>query len=153
MTTKHADSQRDSIVGGFQLEAPCVLVPWGIRKHEVVSLLPRAACSEEKGLIVISCQALNGLRCTVIPRFVPRDQPPLGGQLKALVIVRPGRDEHPTFDEFQEHLEMTFGQPTERSKATPDWPGEYRWRLRDVVVDHHMEFNVGPRERITIKKA
>ena len=78
--------------------------------------------------------------------------PPTGGTLEGLLLALPGARRPDSFQVWQEHLVRTFGPPTFSSSSSPDWPGEYKWELGDVLIDHHMEFDVGERERVSIRK-
>lgn len=134
---------------GYQLEQPNVLVPWGISQKHLQELFQGSELQGMKGFLSIRCTSLCGLSHFLNFRFSPRD-----GALYAFELSGNGGGSlEASYRKFQNHLETTFGPPTETS------PGELEdflsqiWRINDVQIIHAIQEHFGPAESLRITKS
>jgi hypothetical protein len=60
-------------------------------------------------------------------------------------------DQAGSYQEFQRHLEQTFGQPTSTTPGSEGFPS-HTWRLPGAEVVHFVYDRFGPEEHVRIKK-
>jgi hypothetical protein len=108
------------ILSGFQLEKPQVLVGWGISEEQLQELFRGSELRRVKdGYFFIRCTALCGLSHNVGFRFIPR----INGSLVAFELAGNGCGSlEDSYREFQNHLETTFGRPTDTSLGAEGFP-------------------------------
>jgi hypothetical protein len=131
---------------GFQIENPQVFVPWGISEVELVDLVPLAPHHVTTGYYVIDCTSLSGLSHALGFHFRPRED----GKLRTLEFFRRSYlDMHRSFDEFQRHLEETFGPPASESDPYEGMP-HYTWKVGKATIRHYVFDRFGPEEHVDI---
>jgi hypothetical protein len=101
------------------------------------------------GYYVIDCISLGGLSHKLGFHFHPSVEGRLA-EFEFFGSSYPHGDA--SFEAFQRHLEMTFGQPTVTSRGTEGFPS-YCWQLGDVEVIHVVQEHFGPAEYVRIRRA
>ena len=95
---------------GFQIEQPSVFIPWGTPEtqfQDTFNVLGARRVAD--GYFTAHCVSLGGLPHELGFHFHPRG----GGNLTELEFFRNSySDLSESYQEFQRHLEMTFGPPT-----------------------------------------
>lgn len=133
---------------GFQVEEPLVFVPWGITEAELRKLLDPHT-NVTAGYVTCACRALGGLSCQLGFHFEPRSN----GTLHELEFFRRTYpDERASFDEFQSHLETTFGSPHRSEPGILEYP-DFEWQFGAVLVKHRMGYRFMSEEHVRIRKA
>ena len=135
---------------GFQIEQPPVFVPWRVTEAELLGLLPGLRHVTD-GYYTTECVSLGGLTHLLGFHFEPR----LGGRLVELEFFRRAYpDLKQSFDDFQAHLEATFGPPTDTAAGTWDeaMPAA-RWLQGGASITHLVMDRFGPEERVRISVA
>lgn len=131
---------------GFQIEEPSVFVPWRTSEEELHALLPTLD-KVTRGYFVVECVSLGGLRHML---GLHLDFP--GGRLVELEFFRQSYpDQRASFDEFQRHLEATFGSPTRSGPGDEGFPW-YEWTQGGAMVRHFVFDRFGPEEHVRIIK-
>lgn len=133
---------------GFQIEEPSVFVPWDVTEQQLRELLePHGLRKVTFGYFTLSCRSLGGLSHELGFHFIPRNS----DHLTELEFFRakPTVELHHSFDEFQHHLELTFGPPT---RSVPGQAGftEHRWQLPGATIVHYVVDRFGPEEHVRI---
>ena len=136
---------------GFQIEDPAVFVPWGIGEDELLDLLPTKPHHLTSGYYVIDCTSLSGSKHALGFHF--RSDP---SKLKELEFFRRSNptypDLRPSFEDFQRHLELTFGPPTSESSGSEGLP-HFRWKVNEATIDHYVFDRFGPEEHVRITRS
>jgi hypothetical protein len=137
------------ILSGFQLEKPQVLVGWGISEEQLQELFRGSELRRVKdGYFFIRCTALCGLSHNVGFRFIPR----INGSLVAFELAGNGCGSlEDSYREFQNHLETTFGRPTDTSLGAEGFPTNI-WHIEDIQIIHAVQEHFGPAEQLRITK-
>jgi len=136
---------RRDIERGFHIEQPELFVPWGVSEPQLIALLGVQAAKIAPGYITCPCISLGGLAHQLGFHF----QPKTNGALVDLEFFRKKYpDEQASFEEFQEHLEMTFGIP--RSDAGIMGYASYLWEFGTVAVRHFMAYRYMSEEHVRI---
>jgi hypothetical protein len=131
---------------GFQIEDPLVFVPWRIATPDLRRLLPKTT-EVTSGYFVTECVSLGGLRHMLGFHFEPRD----GGELVELEFFRRSYpDLRASFDEFQRHLEATFGRPTRTATGDEGLPA-LTWFGGGATIRHFVLDRFGPEEHVRIR--
>jgi hypothetical protein len=133
---------------GFQIEEPRMFVLWGTPE----AAFPRLFANLNSRLVTdgyftARCTSLGGLHHELGFHFHPRR----GGRLVELEFFRrayPGLAA--SYQDFQEHLENSFGQPTDTSPGSAGFPSN-TWRLSGADVVHFVIDRFGPEEHVRIK--
>jgi len=135
---------------GFQLENPDVFVPWTVTEAGLRSLLLQHGLRKvTTGYFTISCSSLNGLQHELGFHFKPRD----GGRLDELEFFRRDYpDNTASFRDFQEHLERTFGPPTQTRDGAAGFP-THEWHVPGGDVIHFVHDRFGLEEHVRIRRA
>jgi hypothetical protein len=134
---------------GFHLEEPALFVPWTIREGSLLSLLGAAARRVTAGYVTCPCRTLSGLSCQVGFHFSPR----ASGILSELEFFRlKHTEEKASFDEFQSHLETTFGSP-HRSKPGHVGYVAYEWTMGAVVISHGVTYRYMAEEHVRVRRS
>lgn len=133
---------------GFQIEEPSVFVPWDVTEQQLRELLdPHGLRKVTFGYFALSCTSLGGLSHELGFHFIPRDS----DHLTELEFFRagPAVELDRSYDEFQHHLELTFGPPT---RSAPGHAGfaEHRWTLPGATIVHYVVDQFGPEEHVRI---
>jgi hypothetical protein len=140
-----------NISEGFGLEQPPVLLRWGASEEELCALLPEAR-RVASGCLGSSGVSLGGLTNLVGLYLRPKE----GGGLAEISLARTdyrdwlNADFVVSFNDFQSHLEATFGPSTETR------PGDlgttsHLWRIGGVVIVHMLNYRFGIEEYVRIK--
>jgi hypothetical protein len=133
---------------GFQIEEPAVFVPWGVSEPELLALLPSKPRHVTDGYYVIECTSLAGLRHMLGFHFQPRTN----GKLVELEFFRRAYpDLRASFDDFESHLEATFGPPDTSVPGDQGLPN-YTWRRGAASVRHLVFDRFGPEEHVRIAR-
>jgi hypothetical protein len=137
-----------NISNGFQIENPRVFVPWRASEEVLVDLLGSFGLKKvTAGYYTISTTSLCGLECEIGFHFTPRH----GGALHELEFFRKSyQDQAKSFEEFQRHLEGTFGIPDKISKCMEGFP-QFEWSIGNRVVVHYIFDRFGPEEHVRIR--
>ena len=99
------------------------------------------------GYFTAHCTSLGGLQHELGFHFHPRR----GGRLVELEFFRRAyTDLAASYRGFQEHLENSFGQPTDTSPGSTDFPSN-TWRLSGADVVHFVIDRFGPEKHVGIK--
>lgn len=131
---------------GFQIEEPAVFVPWGISEPELLALLPSKPGHVTNGYYVIECTSLTDVRHMLGFHFEPRTN----GKLAELEFFRRAYpDLRASFDDFQHHLEATFGPPDASVPGDEGLPN-YTWQLGPANIRHFVFDRFGPEEHVRI---
>jgi len=133
----------------FQIEQPKIFVPWKISETELKQLFDGQLFRHvTHGYFTTTCTSLNGLSHELGFHFYPRGE---GVLIEFESFRRSYPDQAASFQEFQRHLEMTFGQPTTTTPGTEGFPS-HTWQLHGTQVVHFVYDRFGPEEHARIKK-
>jgi len=135
---------------GFQIESPQIFVSWGITENQLKTLFENHVLHHvTKGYYTTSCISLEGLIHELGFHFEPR----VGGGLVELEFFRKSYPnlEH-SYQEFQQHFELLFGQPTKTQPGSEGFPIQ-QWWLKDVSIIHCIFDRFGPEEHMKIRKS
>jgi hypothetical protein len=140
---------------GFQIEDPEVFVPWGADEATLRPLLPPSLRMVTTGYFTMDCTSLTGLRHVLGLHMTPREE----GRLHELEFFRmnphDSSDEPETlaasFDVWQHHLQLTFGEPTARSDGDCDLPS-YVWQVGEATVRHFCQYRFGAEQHVRIAR-
>ena len=118
---------------GYALEQPSILVPWGLSRRQLVSVLgPHGLRKVDANNFVLSCTSLSGLHHQLLFQY----DFSLGPKRYFLKLYQSNpQDIRKSYETFQLHLEMTFGRPS-RSEETEDGFLYHTWNLGEVTVSH-----------------
>jgi hypothetical protein len=137
------------ITSGFQLEQPQVLVRWGISEKQLQELFQGSELHGTNGFFFIHCTSLGGLSHNLNFRFSPRN-----GALYAFELSGNGGGSlEASYRKFQNHLETSFGPPTETSPGELEGFPSQTWRIKDVQIIHAIQEHFGPAESLRITKS
>jgi hypothetical protein len=140
---------RMDISRGFQIERPEIFVPWETSEAELQQLfigLPLRHVTH--GYFTTQCESIGGLSHELGFHFHPRG----GGILVELEFFSKSYPDLATsYQEFQQHLEMTFSQPTLTTSALEGFPS-HTWRLSGADIVHFVQERFGPEEHVRIKR-
>ncbi len=122
-----------SLNNGFTTEDPALLIPWGLSRKDLLRLLqPHGLKQVMPDVYALSCTALNGFALKLSFHFDSR----YGEQKYLLSLDRIDQCElRGSFEEFQRHLEATFGEPTTTKNGEEGFP-DYNWMLGIYSVTH-----------------
>ena len=130
----------------FEIEEARVEVPWGITSAELIDLLPTKPRHVTSGYYTLECKSLGGLEHVLGFHFRPRPD----GHLGELEFFRPSYlDLKASFEEFQRHLEGTFGPPDRQQPGDEGLP-HYTWVVGSAQITHHVLYRFGPEEHVRI---
>jgi hypothetical protein len=134
---------------GFTIEDPALMVPWNITDTKLIEIGgSNGLCKVSRGYYAASYTALGGLQIELGFHFEPRS----GGRLKEIEIFRKfPKPLNVSFQEFQAHLERTFGAPTQAAPGSEGLP-DYEWRVPGAVIHHYVFDRFGPEKHARIKK-
>ena len=137
------------LISGFQIESPSVFVPWGISESQLQSLLEEHGLKQvTHGYYTMSCVSLGGLSHQLGFHFHPRHH----GILNELEFFRRSYESlKASFDDFQEHFERSFGEPTAEQCETEEFPA-FSWSLNGVRIIHYVMDRFGLEEHMRIMK-
>lgn len=118
---------------GFPIDDPPLVVPWGLTAHQLNELLrPHGLRQVTRGYHVLSCKSLGGLAHELGFHF----DPSAGRHRYWLEFFRPSYpDLRQSYEEFQRHLESTFGQPTHTQSGDQGYPS-HAWEVGQFIVHH-----------------
>jgi hypothetical protein len=136
------------VAQGFKIEQPEALVPWGISETEFERDFGALGLRRvTHGYFTTHCVSLRGLPHELGFQFYPRGA--VG--LNELEFFRSSpRSLEISFQEFQRHLEATFGKPTITTQGQEGFPF-HRWQLSGADVVHFVIQRFGPEEHVRIK--
>ena len=134
---------------GYRIEEPAALVPWDIIQDELPKLFPDHSLKRVTDAYhTMCCVSLSGLTHRLGFHF-EKNSP---GRLRALELFRDSYpDLNASYDEFQRHLEMTFGPPHETSPGDEDRP-TCAWNFGAVQIVHLIYDRFGPEEHVRLRK-
>jgi hypothetical protein len=130
----------------FEIEDPDVVVRWTMSEEQLLQALPSQPHWVTSGYYTLDCTSLNGLQCVLGFHF-------WDGRLGELEFFRRDySDLQASYDDFQRHLEATFGPPTDRddgsySKTMP----HYVWEFDGAEVRHGVLDRFGPEEHVSLR--
>ena len=133
---------------GYQIEDPSAFVPWGVAEPELLGLFPSQLRHVTDGYYTMQCKSLTGLTHMLGFHFNPR----IDGKLVELEFFRRAYpDLTASFNEFQRHLELTFGAP---DQSVPGDEGmlNYTWLLGPTRIRHFVFDRFGPEEHVRIAR-
>ncbi len=132
---------------GYPLEQPSMLVPWGLSRRQLVSVLgPYGLRKVDANNFVLACTSLSGLHHQLLFQY-DLDH----GQKKYLLRMYQSnpQDIRESYETCQLHLEMTFGRPS-RSDETEDGFLHHTWNLGEFTVSHSVHERFGFCETIAV---
>jgi hypothetical protein len=134
---------------GFQIEEPHVFVPWETPETQFLDgfegLHLRLVTD---GYFTTHCTSLEGLSHELGFHFRPRKN----GRLVELEFFSSSYSNlAESYQEFQRHLEATFGQPTITVPGSEGYLSHI-WRSQGAEVVHYVMEHFGPAEYIRIKR-
>ena len=134
---------------GFQIEQPELFIPWKVSEPDLQQIFGGHPLRHvTHGYFTTHCISLGGLSHELGFHFHPRG----GGVLIELEFFRTSyADQAGSYQEFQRHLEQTFGQPTTTTPGSEGFPS-HTWRLTGAEVVHFVYDRFGPEEHVRIKK-
>ena len=134
---------------GFHIEQPDLFIPWKVSETELQRLFDGQQLRHvAQGYFTTRCTSLGGLSHELGFHFHPRG----GGVFIELEFFRTSyADQAGSYQEFQRHLEYTFGQPTTTTPGAEGFPS-HTWRFHGAEVVHFVYDRFGPEERVRIKK-
>jgi hypothetical protein len=140
---------RMDISRGFQIEQPELFIPWKVSETELQKIFDGQLLRHvTHGYFTTHCTSLGGLSHELGFHFHPRGE----GVLIELEFFRTSyADQAGSYQEFQQHLETTFGQPTTTTPGSEGFPS-HTWRLPGAEVVHFVYDRFGPEEHVRIKK-
>ena len=134
---------------GFQIEQPDLFIPWKISETELERLFEGQQLRHvTQGYFTTHCASLGGLSHELGFHFHPRG----GGALIEFEFFRTSyADQSNSYQEFQLHLEQTFGQPERTTPGSVGFPS-HTWQLTGAEIVHFVYDRFGPEEHVRIKK-
>ncbi|NCZ96521.1 MAG: hypothetical protein EBZ44_04735 [Verrucomicrobia bacterium] len=137
------------ITRGFQIEQPDLFIPWKVSETELQQLfLKQPLRHVTHGYFTTNCTSLGGLSHELGFHFHPRR----GGVLIELEFFRTSyADQAASYQEFQRHLEQTFGQPTTTTAGSEGF-SSHTWQLTGAEIAHFVYDRFGLEEHVRIKK-
>jgi hypothetical protein len=141
--------QRMDLSIGFQIEEPHVFVPWDTPETHFLDGFEGLHLRLVKhGYFTTHCTSLEGLSHQLGFHFRPREN----GRLVELEFFSTSYSNlAESYQEFQRHLEATFGQPT-ITEAGSEGYLSHIWRSPGAEVVHHVVEHFGPAEYTRIKR-
>jgi hypothetical protein len=134
---------------GFQIEQPEVFVPWGVSEaHFQQGFEGLQLRRVTHGYFTAHCISLGGLSHELGLYFYPQGA---GGLVELEFFRISHRDLTASYQEFQLHLEATFGQPMVTTPGSEGFPS-HTWRLPGADVVHFVLERFGPEEHFRIKR-
>jgi len=142
-------NQRMDLSRGFQIEEPHVFVPWDTPEIQFLDGFEGLHLRlVTHGYFTTHCTSLEGLSHELGFHFRPRKN----GRLVEFEFFRSSySDLAASYQEFQRHLEATFGQPTITVPGSEGYLS-HTWRSPGAEVVHYVEEHFGPAEYIRIKR-
>ncbi len=133
---------------GFEIDEPHLLIPWGIKEEDLLRIGGAEGLREvTTACFTASCKTLGGMSVEIGFHFEPRAK----GRLAEIEIFRKfPKQMTESFEEFQRHLEATFGKPTGSSPGSEGLPN-HEWRVPGAHVSHYVFDRFGPEEHVRIK--
>jgi hypothetical protein len=134
---------------GFQIEQPELFIPWKVSETELQKIFGGQLLRHvTHGYFTTHCISLGGLSHELGFHFHPRG----GGVLIELEFFRTSyADQAGSYQEFQQHLEKTFGQPVTTTSGTEGFPS-HTWKFPGAEIVHFVYDRFGPEEHVRIKK-
>jgi hypothetical protein len=137
---------------GFQIEEPNVFVPWDTVESLFQQRFERLELRRiTDGYFTVHCTSLSGLSCELGFHFYPRHTG--NGTLLEFEFFRLSCPDMATsYQEFQRHLEQTFGLPT---LTVPGSEGflSHTWNVPGAEIVHLVQERFGPEEHVRIRKS
>ena len=134
---------------GFQIEQPNLFIPWKISETELKKIFDGQLLRHiTQGYFTTSCTSLNGLSHELGFHFHPRGE---GVLIEFEFFRKSYLDQATSFQEFQRHLELAFGQPTTTTPSIENFP-LHAWQLDGAQVAHFIIDRFGLEEHVSIKK-
>jgi hypothetical protein len=134
---------------GLQLEQPNIFIPWEISEDDLRRLFQGQPLKlVTNGYFTTHCISLRGVSHELGFHFRGRD----GGALLEFEFFRGSyMDLAASFQEFQQHLEETFGPPTHTESGTEGFPS-YTWQMEGAEIVHFVQEHFGPAESVRIRR-
>lgn len=129
---------------GYEVEDPAVTIPWGMLPRQAADLLSPHTRRVNDNYLTLECTSMGGLRHSLGLHFRQEG-------LRELEIFRRSypQDLRPSYDEFQGHLEMTFGPPASSTPGTEGFPNHV-WQVDGCYIRHLIYDRFGPEEHVRI---
>ena len=138
--------ERMDLSKGFQIEQPCVFVPWDTPETQFLDgfegLHLRLVTD---GYFTTHCTSLSGLSLEMGFRFNSQ------GLVELQFSCSSCPDLPTSYDVFQRHLEETFGPPTLTSPGSEGYLS-HTWTFPEVEIVHYVQEHFGPAESVRIRK-
>lgn len=134
---------------GFQIEEPQVFVPWDTPETQFLHGFEELHLwLVTDGYFTTHCTSLGGLSHELGFHLRPRRN----GRLVEFEFFRSSHSNlAASYQEFQRHLEATFGQPTNTVAGSEGYLSHI-WRSPGAEVFHYVQEHFGPEEYIRIKR-
>src|SRR5262245_19993290 len=118
---------------GFQIEEPNVFVPWNIRETQFKQGFDRLQlrCVTD-GYFTTHCISLTGLSHELGFHFYPRND---GALVEFEFFRKSYADLAASYQQFQSHLEQTFGLPTVTIPGLEGFPS-HTWSTPGAEIVH-----------------
>ena len=141
--------QRMDLSRGFQIEEPHVFVPWDTPEtHFMDGFEGLHLRLITHGYFTTHCTSLESLSHELGFHFRPRKN----GRLVELEFFSTSYSNlAESYQEFQRHLEKTFGAPTTSLPGSEGYPS-HNWRFLGAEVIHSVYEHFGPAEYVRIKR-
>jgi len=137
------------IAKGFQIEQPKIFIPWKISETELKQLFDGQLLRHvTHGYFTTTCTSLNGLSHELGFHFHPRGE---GVLIEFEFFRKSYSDQAASYQEFQKHLETTFGLPNHTTPGSEGFPS-HTWNLSGAQIVHFIYDRFGPEEHVRIKK-
>lgn len=134
---------------GFQIEQPKIFVPWKISETQLQQGFGGLRLRRvTDGYFTTHCTSLGGLSHDLGFHFYP---PGDGGLIELEFFRSSYPDLASSYEQFQRHIEATFGQPTITTLGSAGFP-LHTWRFLGADVVHFVRERFGPEEHIRIKR-
>ena len=134
---------------GFQIEEPNVFVRWDTPERQFQQRFAGMQVRRvTDGYFTSHCISLGGLSHELGFHFNPRNN----GKLAEFEFFRSSYpDLAASYQEFQRHLEHTFGPSTLTVPGSEGYPS-HTWNRPGVEIVHFVQERFGPEEHIRIRK-
>jgi hypothetical protein len=138
---------------GFLVENPEAFVAWGADEESLRTVFPQGLRTVTTGYFTTACTSLTGLHHVLGFHMTPREN----GRLHELEFFRQDpRDSSQdpdvlsaSFDEWQHHLEATFGPPSRVSEGDLDLPSCV-WQIGAATLRHFCLYRFTPEQHVRI---
>jgi hypothetical protein len=136
-----------NIQRGYEVEDPPLFVPWGISEADLRAKIPSPRLRHvTDGYFTLRCSSLGSLEHVLGFHFTD------GELLEFELFLEEAHDPQSQYGVWQQHLEASFGTPTESTAGSEGFP-DHTWDLGDVRVSHFVFDRFGLEEHVRIAHA